>query len=125
MLQSHIMSLVTWQSIQRVGMTIVGRANGGRHMSRAKANEQFRSIFGCDPRIATELWYLTTFEDPKTQIKHFLWGLMLLQVYSSEYALSSMASCDRKTFSKWSWKCVFDMAASKPDIVSTLWHLAK
>ncbi len=60
-------------------------------MSRKMAEFEFRSLFGCSPQVATDLWYATTFTDPKTQIKHFLWGLMYMKVYASESVLAMMA----------------------------------
>ena len=111
------MALVTWQTLERLGMTLIGRANGGRHMSRSVAEREFRSHFGCNPKVAIDMWYLSDLP-PKTQPKHFMWGLMMIMVYSSEETMSKMAACDKKTFRKWSWTCVFAMADVLPLIVS-------
>ena len=110
-------TLVTWQTLERIGMTIVGRMNGGRHMSRNVAGRLFRSHFGCDPKVAIDMWYECSLP-PKTQPKHFMWGLMEMMVYSAEEAMSSISSCDKKTFRKWSWKCIYAMADTFPQLVS-------
>lgn len=87
-------------------------------MTRQAAENNFRALFGCSPKVATDMWYLTTFTDRKTQIKHFLWGLMNMKVYSSEQVLSLMANCNRTSFRKWSWQCICDMADLMPQLVS-------
>ena len=111
-------ALVDWQAMRRVGLAIVGRAHGGRHMARARGEYEFRSIFGCSPEVATDAWHRCTFTNPKTQIKHFLWGLMFMNVYSSEQSLAKIASCHAKTFRKWTWPCIFDLSDVLPSVVS-------
>ena len=115
---SSKMALVSWQTFQRLGLTITGRLNGGRYMAAAHADTRFRSFFGCGPKVVTDLWYETNFTNAKTTPEHFLWGLLYMKVYASEEIMAMLAGCNRRTFRKWSWNCIFDMSDCSRRVVS-------
>jgi hypothetical protein len=51
-------------------------------------------------------------------LKHLMWSLLFLKVYSTEIVLVSIAITTRKTFHKWVWKVVAVTAQQKPHVVS-------
>ena len=85
----------------------------------------FHAHFGCSPWVAAQTWDLLqqefTLEAGHT-MEHFLWGLMLMMVYSVEEVNCTMASgVDEQTFCYWAWDFVEKMekiAQLEPVIVS-------
>ena len=66
---------------------------------------RYKASFGVTPEITQVLWEsLEGIEmKEKPMIKHLLWALLFLKVYSSEEVLSSMAETTEKTYRKWVW----------------------
>ena len=66
---------------------------------------RYKASLGVTPEITQVLWEsLEGIEmKEKPNIKHLLWALLFLKVYSLEEVLSSMAETTEKTYRKWVW----------------------
>lgn len=85
---------------------------GGRqNIQNAPFNRRFRSFFGTSPIICSSLWGLLAGSRPAySQPKHLLWALMFLRLYNTEHIHARLAGVDEKTFRKWSWAFVREIA---------------
>ena len=54
------------------------------------------------------------------QPKHILWALCFLKVYASQFVLSSLLRCDRKTLMRWTWLVVDNIHWLHGEVVSCL-----
>ena len=70
-------------------------------------------------RTAVHVWYECGFdEDTKMKPKYFLWGQMTMKVYATQTVLSSIAGVTRKTFRKWSFRSIKNLADNVDNVVS-------
>jgi hypothetical protein len=79
----------------------------------------FKASFGISPYICAGIWnaFVDTQSLPQgAEPKHMLWALLFLKVYASENVLCTICACDEKTFRKWVWMMLDEMA--KFDVVS-------
>lgn len=107
---------VTIATIESVAHGITGR-NG--QVSEQNHSRIFRANFGVSPYICAAVWNLmvdTRLLPLRAQPKHILWSLLFLKVYASENVLCTICACDEKTFRKWVWMMLEQMA--KFDVVS-------
>lgn len=71
------------------------------------SDRQFSSYFGIDRDVCEKTWQLIARQNQhRLQPNHFLWGLLLLKVYSTESVLSGISGVTEKTFRKWSWYAI-------------------
>ena len=73
---------------------------------------RFYSLFGLSPTSVADLWKLLP-KIPGGKPRYLLWGLLFLKLYDTEHVLSSLAGCDEKTFRKWVWIFVRQLAQSR------------
>ena len=97
---------VTLESFINAGRDI---QNHPTALSIKTEDRKFRSFFGTCPEVCLDVWnrlkpYDNVHVDSKP--KHLLWGSMLIKVYATDEALSSLAKADEKTFPKWAWKFI-------------------
>ena len=73
-----------------------------------------RSYFRTSPSICVKIWEkidpYNAIEYGRVEFKHLLWALMFMKIYSSENILASLAGCDEKTFRKWVWIFIHEIA---------------
>ena len=84
-------------------------------------DRQFRQYFGCGLIVAASLWMKLnkTGKLPKNgAIKHLLWALAFLKIYSNEITLTSMAKVDAKTWRPVVWSFIEAICALEEDVVS-------
>ena len=89
-------------------------------------DRRFRQYFGTTPEICAEIWErLDPFKTIEkvfhgVQIKHLLWALMFMKLYSTESVHASLAGgVDEKTFRKWTWIFVEAISLLEFDVVSS------
>jgi hypothetical protein len=86
-------------------------------------NRRIVSFFGAPALVIAKLWELLMEKAGPWPIgakkKHLLWGLHLAKVYASEAVLSSNVSApDEKTFRKWAWLFLTELASLTFDVAS-------
>jgi hypothetical protein len=86
-------------------------------------NRRIVAFYGAPALVMAKLWELlmegTGPWTNQTKKVHLLWALHLAKVYSSESVLSaSVGSPDEKTYRKWAWLFLEELAALTFDVVS-------
>jgi hypothetical protein len=76
---------------------------------------RFKEMFGCSPFLCSLLWeWLSDPEQlsPSVGIHaiHLLWALMFLKAYFTEAIGAALCGCDEKTYRKWVWIVVGELA---------------
>lgn len=84
-------------------------------------SRRFLSHFGVKPEHCMRLWNILD-TPPKSKYKHMLWALLKLKIYGTEEALSGMTGCNEKTFRKWSYIFIVQLAKLAKHVVSTFKH---
>ena len=80
---------------------------GGHGDGRYASDRAFRALFGVSSLVVNDIWHAAKPNFPAgTKPKHLLWACLLLKVYGTEDALSSLVGTTRKTFRKWSWAVI-------------------
>jgi hypothetical protein len=99
-----------------------------RDDGRFSNRRDFWALFGISATICSFVWNLCHF--PRgTKPKHHLWALLFLKVYGTESALISIVGGPtQKTFKKWVWTVIAEIATKVPSVVSFLltvrtWHI--
>jgi hypothetical protein len=113
---------------EQAGMQLLGRPIHGSEVVRLR---RFRSSFGCSPKVVAHIWNtIDPYEDKYFESykglspNHLLWSLLFLKVYSTEAQHAVMVAVDEKTFRKWSWLFVEEIASLLPEVVSlSVWLL--
>jgi hypothetical protein len=81
-------------------------------------DRDFRSLFGISANVCSVVWNLCDFPSG-TEPKHLLWAFLFLKVYSTEAVLITIVGGPtRKTFRKWVWIVIEEVAAKAPSVVS-------
>ena len=81
----------------------------------------FKATFGTSPFISALLWNMIqpSIDMPRgASPTHLLMALMFLKLYCSESVHATTLGVDQKTFCKWSWLFVDEIAHLKPEVVS-------
>ena len=97
-----------------------------RHGYRRISKRKFRAYFGATSAICADIWQMI---NPREEISsfikpiHLLWGLMLMKVYSTEEVLSGIAGVTEKTFQKWAWKFIKEIADLSYSLVSYVYFI--
>ena len=86
-------------------------------------DRDFRSQFGVNWRVCSSLWNLldehfSSAPGLKRQPKHLLWALMFLKTYANESTYRCLTGVTEKTFRKWAWHVIGEIADLSPMIVS-------
>ena len=77
----------------------------------------FCLFFGTSPKTCASLWKICNFPS-KSRPKHLMWALMFLKSYDTENKLSSLAGVSLKTFQKWIWLIIDEIAKVMHKVVS-------
>eukprot|EP00171_Calliarthron_tuberculosum_P022524 IDg22524t1 len=93
-----------------LGALIIGRAKGAYSKTELR---RFRSVFGVTSYACSLLWAILCPSVPNSSPVHLLWPLMFLKVYGTEHVHAVLAHADEKTFRKWSWFYIRQMAQLK------------
>lgn len=112
---------------QSFGNQIIRRGKDRPEFKLEKvAHRKFMSFFGTTPFICSMLWaFLEPLENMPNGVKpvHLLWALLFLKVYATESVHCALVGgVDEKTFRKWTWIFVHDIAAWERSLVSSI-HL--
>jgi hypothetical protein len=97
----------------------------GEFMLQANAwgVDVFQDVFGISPRICVIVWIRFRLGEvfPGIGVKHFLWALDFLKVYSTQNILRAMMGKPAKqVFRNWVWVVVKAVADAFEDVVSIL-----
>ena len=84
---------------------------------------RFVANFGTTPEICSNVWARICFErkadmPSRSSPKHLLWALYLMKVYATEDVLAGDCGVDEKTFRKWSWMFIEEIAKMAKSEVS-------
>jgi hypothetical protein len=96
-------------------------SNNGSQKIRTRRTVSF---FGAPALVKAKLWELLMENAAKpwptaTKKKHLLWGLHLAKVHASESVLSSnVGAPDEKTYRKWAWLFLDELASLTIEVVS-------
>lgn len=85
------------------------------------ANRKYRSFFGISPEVCAKLWRLLTEKPTNSKPKHLLWSLLFLKCYNVEHVNASIVEVDEKTYRKWTW--IFVNQLAELDVVGSLNNL--
>jgi hypothetical protein len=78
----------------------------------------FTSLFGISANVCSVVWNLCDFPVGTKPI-HLLWAFLFLKIYATEPVLLAIADGPtRKTFRKWVWIVIAEVAAKAPSVVS-------
>lgn len=106
---AYAMDSVGVANFTLAAFSIIRRAAG---IHSTTADRRFRALFGTTPTVCVALWKrLSALPLAGGEPQHLLWGLMFLRVYASEVVHATMANADEKTFRKWAWIAVKDIAS--------------
>jgi hypothetical protein len=86
-------------------------------VGQATKKRRFKKIFGVTAAVCAKLWILLAAHLGRdSRPVHLLWTLFFLKHYSVEEVNSAFAQCNEKTFRKWTWLMVEELA--KLELVS-------
>jgi hypothetical protein len=95
---------------------ILTRANRD---GRLGLDRDFKALFGISANVCSVVWNLCNFPIG-TKPVHLLWAFLFLKVYGTEPVLIYIVDSgpNRKTFRKWIWIVIEEIAAKAPSVVS-------
>lgn len=73
-------------------------------------DRRFRAFFGTTSAVCARIWHCINIPR-NAQPRHLLFSLLFLKMYGNEHQHASICSVDEKTFRKWAWYYVEQMAA--------------
>ena len=91
-----------------------------RRKWNSRGKERFRACFGASSSIVAALWNKISKQQIQCggELKHLLWVLVFLKVYSTvEIHCSIVGWPSDKSFSKWLWYFVEKIAALKDEVI--------
>jgi hypothetical protein len=99
-------------AFRQLGASIIGKTMSEDHQSIDEEERQFRSMYGCHWDVATKVWDTVVEHgiNKKKEKKHLLWALLWLKQYTNEQSLAGIVRVTCKTFRKWVWIIIEDMA---------------
>ena len=114
-----------WQDFCALGLDIA--TNGGNidRLANPTPNQErvFRSQFGVSWFICEDVWNMLDVNkpDPNREAKHLLWTFIFLKVYGNETTHARLVGTSPKTFRKWVWNTLTEIADLKAMVVSECW----
>lgn len=80
----------------------------------------FKATFGVSWMVCEAVWNLLDdhglYRDTR-QPMHLMWCLVFLKVYANEHVNANMVGTTAKTFRKWVWRVMEEIASLKPMVV--------
>jgi hypothetical protein len=109
--------VLTGNHFTHFAASILTRANRDGRLGRGR---DFRSLFGLSANVCSVVWNLCDFPTG-TEPVHLLWALLFMKVYGTEPVLIAIVGTgpNRKTFRKWVWGVIEEIAAKAPTVVSS------
>jgi hypothetical protein len=109
------MSNYTWDYFRKTGIDIVSRSSNGFNSDKVTMNQDriFRSQFGVSCEVCEILWLLLKDHGKFNKTRkpeHLLWALLFLTVYGKETTHASMCKTTEKTYRKWIWRVLEEIA---------------
>ena len=110
-------SPVNADHVTRVAREVLG--NEGRTMNANAEDRMCRSFFGAPAAVIATLWNRLQPLDSNAKLKHLLWSLVFLFVYSMEEVHCRIVGWpNAKTYRKWTWYMLEKIAALKDEVIS-------
>jgi hypothetical protein len=115
-LSASTMVVLTANHFTYFADAILTRANRDGRLGR---DRDFTSLFGISPKVCSVVWNLCNFPS-RTKPTHLLWAFLFLKVYGTEPILIAIVGDrpNRKTFRKWVWIVLNEVAAKALSVVS-------
>ena len=110
-----------WRDFYFVGLSLITDRNIDRGATPTDHQErQFRSQFGISWFICEDIWNMLDQHkfNRNREPKHLLWALLFVKVYGNEATHCKMVGTSPKTFRKWVWQTLTEIADFKAMIVS-------
>jgi hypothetical protein len=110
----------TVETFEEIGRKIMNRSAGGSSLTE---DRRFREHFGSTSEICAHVWdnlLEHEFLPVGSRKEHVLWALMLLKQYSEPESVhcSRVGGVDEKTWRKYAWDFVDEIAALESKVVS-------
>ena len=87
-----------------------GQGNINKELKQSSYSiRRYRSFFGIGPDIASKIWGMVAIP-AHSYPKHLLFSLLFLKNYNAEHLNASLCNVDERTFRKWSWYYIREMA---------------
>lgn len=81
---------------------------------RVSSERRVRSLFGVSTSVMTHVWRMIRLSvDRSLRAQHLLWALYFLKVYPTETAAAAVLHVDEKTFRKYLWPMVYELATMR------------
>jgi hypothetical protein len=96
--------------------------NINRSGSKNVRNRRVIAFFGAPSHVIAKLWELLLKQGPLpkgAKMVHLLWALHLVKVYAAETVLALNVGASEKTYRKWAWIFIQELAYLEPEVVST------
>lgn len=91
-----------------------------RKWDTQEKDQRFRACFGAPSEIVANIWNLIepTIGEPGAAVKHLLWALVFMKVYSNEEIHCSIVGWpSARSFRKWSWYFVKKISDLKDQVI--------
>ena len=91
-----------------------------RKWDNKEKDERFKSCFGASSEVVARIWNLIepNINEPGAEVKHLLWALVFMKVYSTEQIHCSIFDWpSERTFWKWSWYFVQKISELKDEVI--------
>lgn len=112
--------MVSSEGVELVAQEVLRWPDNRRWNSKDK-DQRFVGCFGASSVVVAELWNMIKNDGEITsggRLKHLLWALIHLKVYSTVEIHCSIAGWpSRTTFAKWAWYFVERIAKLKDDVI--------
>jgi hypothetical protein len=79
-----------------------------------------RSTYGVSLKTMAACWNICRFKEKGTRPEHIFWALHFLKSYDTEVRIAKSYYVTRKTFRKWLWPTVREIARARHTIVSKI-----
>ena len=116
--------MLTPEEFMTAGTRLIKRrsASQGWRIDGNTTFRRFKAHFGATPSICAEIWEMLNPNElicPKARLEHLLWGLMLIKIYATEEVLAGIAGVTEKTYRKWAWTFIENVAGLSHSLVRT------
>lgn len=117
---------LSWTLFKNIGLDIVNNSSqyGFQHTDHnitQTARRDFITFFGVNWTICERVWNLLDeygLYQKTHKPEHLMWTLLFLRVYSNERVHATLVGTTTKTFRKWTWRVLEEIALLEPHLVS-------
>ena len=121
-IQFIVKKMVKYSSavFKRIGLEIAWQYHN-RETSTSEEIRTFRGLFGVSWNLCETVWALLDENGKYSEYrmpKHLIWTLLFLKTYGNERVHAALVKATPKTFRKWSWRTIEELAELSTFVVS-------